>query len=133
MIDLNSHMTLTTISIRYEFLKFGVKAWTKAPLWGHGRGGLLEAMVAEGYNREYGKYFTHSHNAYVSALAMRGLFGFAALLLLMFFAFAYFLFFWTDSPLIGSMHSVRFFIFFSLLLLYASSSDDDRKVNLEIR
>ena len=94
-------------------------------------GGLLEAMVAEGYDREYGKYFTHSHNAYVSALAMRGLFGFAALLLLMFlitrvfykklkedgqlharcgliFAFAYFLFFWTDSPLIGSMHSVRF-------------------------
>lgn len=130
---------------RASFLFFGFKAIKVNPLWGTGRIGFSDSMVAVGYPTEHLDELTHSHNQYMSDLVMRGFFGFLSTAFFMYFLmntfvkirknkenifsslgiiflFSYFLFFLTDSPFIGSMHSLRFFILMYFTLFYASKN-----------
>jgi len=136
----------SSITLRYNFIKYGLLAFTENPVFGSGRKGFREKMVEQGYDEKYIILLTHSHNQFVSDLVTRGLFGFLStflfmlILSLIFFAlrkhgerefssyglilmFSYLMFFLTDSPFVGSMHSTLFFIFCCLLFLSASLSN----------
>jgi O-antigen ligase len=140
----------TSITIRYNFIKYGYLAFLENPLFGSGRNGFAQKMVELGYDEKYLKTLSHCHNQFVSDLAMRGLFGFLSTLLFMliltliFLAlrkhgekqfssygiilmFAYFMFFFTDSPFIGSMHATLFFIFCCFLFFSASLNNLPKK------
>ena len=141
----------TSISLRYEYINCGIKVLPESPLFGLGRAGFVESMIKQGFFQENSNHLTHLHNEYLSALVMRGFWGgfflifFISSLFLLFyklskrngglypkcgmiFLFAYCLYFLTDSPLIGSMHSVIFFITTILVLFYASlNSVHDKK------
>ena len=135
---------------RFELLHYGLKAFAHNPLLGSGRSGYLDEMLKAGYPKAHTYRATHSHNQYLSALAMRGLLGFSILLFFILsllkiflnyhksghsayslcgiiFIVAYLLYFLTDSPLIGSMHASRFFIFMVFLLFYSCKADLDLK------
>ena len=138
----------SSIGLRLLLLKYGMKAFLKHPALGSGRSGFQETMVDEGYPDSEREWASHCHNQYLSALAMRGILGFSILMFFIIsllriflrfhklgykdysfsicgiiFVFSYFLYFITDSPLIGSMHSSRFFIFMALLLFYSCKSE----------
>jgi O-antigen ligase len=138
----------SSIGIRLLFFKYGINTFLDNPVLGSGRSGFKHAMVNSGYQDAHKEKLTHSHNQYLSALAMHGLLGFSILLffalslLRLFLKFqkssnsvyskcgivfisAYLLYFLTDSPLIGSMHSSRFFIFMFFLLFYSCKADYD--------
>ena len=140
----------SSIGNRYELLKFAYKTWTTSPILGYGRQGFVNEIVKNGYNSKYISHATHIHNEYFSALVMRGFWGgfflifFISSLFLLFyklskrngdlypkcgmtFLIAYCLYFLTDSPLIGSMHSVAFFITTILVLFYASFNSSNDK------
>jgi O-antigen ligase len=140
----------SSIGIRLLFFKYGIKAFLDYPVLGSGRAGFKHAMVDAGYPDAHKERATHSHNQYLSTLAMRGLLGFSILLFFILsllriflnyhksghsayslcgiiFIVAYLLYFLTDSPLIGSMHASRFFIFMVLLLFYSCKADHDLK------
>ena len=140
----------SSIGIRLLWFKYGIKAFLDYPVLGSGRAGFKHAMVDSGYPNAYKGQATHSHNQYLSALAMRGLLGFSILLFFILsllkiflnyhksghsayslcgiiFIVAYLLYFLTDSPLIGSMHASRFFIFMVFLLFYSCKADLDLK------
>ena len=133
----------SSITIRYNFIKYGLLAFTENPFFGSGRKGFRQKMVEKGYDERYLTSLSHSHNQFVSDLVMRGFFGFLSTLLFMlilsliFFAlrkhgekefssygiilmFSYLMFFLTDSPFMGSMHSTLFFIFCYFLFLCSS-------------
>ena len=133
----------SSITIRYNFIKYGFLAFLENPIFGSGRHGFRQVMVEQGYDEKYLTQLTHSHNQFISDLVMRGLFGFLStlsfilVLILIFFAlrkngerefasyglilnFCYITFFFTDSPFVGSMHSTLFFIFCCLLFFSAS-------------
>lgn len=133
----------SSITIRYNFIKFGLFAFTENPFFGFGRKGFRQKMVEQGYDENYLIPLSHSHNQFVSDLVMRGLFGFLStllfmlILILIFFALrkhgekqfssygiilmlSYLMFFLTDSPFVGSMHATIFFVFCSILFLSAS-------------
>ena len=133
----------SSISIRYNFIKHGFLAFLENPTFGSGRKGFRQEMVEQGYDEKYLKNLTHTHNQFISDLVMRGLFGFLStiffmlILILIFFALrkngekqfssygiilitCYTMFFFTDSPFIGSMHATLFFIFCCLLFFNAS-------------
>jgi O-antigen ligase len=133
----------TSITIRYNFIKYGVLALLEKPIFGSGRNGFRKEMVEEGYDEKYLIPLSHSHNQFVSDLVMRGLFGFLSTLIFMFILIliflalrkhgekefssygiililSYLMFFLTDSPFIGSMHATIFFVFCSFLILSAS-------------
>jgi len=135
----------SSITIRYNFIKFGLFAFTENPFFGSGRKGFRQKMVEQGYDENYLIHLSHSHNQFVSDLVMRGLIGFLStllfmlILILIFFALrkhgekqfssygiilmlSYLMFFLTDSPFIGSMHATIFFVFCSILFLSASLS-----------
>ena len=137
---------------RASFLFFGFKAIKFNPLWGAGRIGFSDSMVAVGYPTDHLDELTHSHNQYMSDLVMRGFFGFLSTAFFMYFLmntfvkirknkenifsslgiiflFSYLLFFLTDSPFIGSMHSLRFFILMYFILFYASKNYEFRIQN----
>ena len=133
----------SSITIRYNFIKYGLLAFTENPFFGSGRKGFRQKMVEKGYDERYLTSLSHSHNQFVSDLVMRGFFGFLStllfmlILILIFFALrkhgekqfssygiilmlSYLMFFLTDSPFIGSMHATIFFVFCSILFLSAS-------------
>ena len=133
----------SSITIRYNFLKYGFLAFLENPIFGSGRKGFRQEMVEQGYDEKYLRNLTHTHNQFISDLVMRGLFGFLStiffmlILILIFFALrkngekqfssygiilitCYTMFFFTDSPFIGSMHATLFFIFCCLLFFNAS-------------
>lgn len=136
----------SSITIRYNFIKYGFLAFLENPILGSGRQGFRQIMLEQGYDEKYLIQLTHSHNQFISDLAMRGLLGllstlsFMLVLILIFFALrkhgerefssyglilisCYIMFFFTDSPFVGSMHSTLFFIFCCLLFLSASLSN----------
>lgn len=133
----------SSITIRYNFIKYGFFAFLENPIFGSGRKGFRQEMVEQGYDEKYLNTLTHSHNQFISDLVMRGLFGFLSttffmlVLILIFFALrkngekqfssygiiliaCYVMFFFTDSPFIGSMHATLFFIYCSLLFFNSS-------------
>ena len=135
----------SSITIRYNFIKYGFLAFIENPFFGSGRNGFRQKMVEQGYDEKYLIPLSHSHNQFISDLVMRGLFGFLStlffmsVLILIFFALrkhgekefssygiililSYLMFFLTDSPFIGSMHSTLFFVFCSVLFVTASLS-----------
>jgi len=135
----------SSITIRYNFIKYGFLAFLENPIFGSGRKGFSQKMVEQGYQEKYLISLTHPHNQFISDLVMRGLFGLLSTLFLMFvlilifFAirkhgekefssygiiliFSFLMFFLTDSPFIGSMHSTLFFVFCSVLFVTASLS-----------
>ena len=135
----------SSITIRYNFIKYGFLAFLENPIFGSGRKGFSQKMVEQGYEEKYLISLTHPHNQFISDLVMRGLFGLLSTLFLMFvlilifFAirkhgekefssygiiliFSFLMFFLTDSPFIGSMHSTLFFVFCSVLFVTASLS-----------
>ena len=135
----------SSITIRYNFIKYGFLAFLENPIFGSGRKGFSQKMVEQGYEEKYLISLTHPHNQFISDLVMRGLFGLLSTLFLMFvlilifFALrkhgekefssygiililSYLMFFLTDSPFIGSMHSTLFFVFCSVLFVTASLS-----------
>jgi O-antigen ligase len=140
----NSEETLkvskNSVNYRIEYLENGVIDFLSSPLFGIGRTGAIESInqVVQFYGRER---FSHHHNELISTLCMRGLFG------LFFFILYFYLiiklikdepslqdnqhtklllvviisqitFFIFDSPFIGSMKSVDFFVI-TFFLLYA--------------
>ena len=146
--EYKSSINISSPLNRFELLHFGLKTFAQNPFLGSGRSGYLDEMLKVGYPKTHTYLATHSHNQYLSALAMRGLLGFSILLFFILsllkiflnfhksgdsvcslcgitFIVAYLLYFLTDSPLIGSMHSGRFFIFMVLLLFYGSKADYD--------
>ena len=135
----------SSITIRYNFIKYGFLAFLENPIFGNGRNGFRQKMVEKGYDEKYLIPLSHSHNQFISDLAMRGIFGlistllFMLVLTLIFFALRkhgemefssygiililfYLMFFLTDSPFIGSMHASLFFIFCNILFFRASLS-----------
>ena len=135
----------SSITIRYNFIKYGFLAFIENPFFGSGRNGFRQKMVEQGYDEKYLIPLSHSHNQFISDLVMRGLFGFLStlffmsVLILIFFALrkhgekefssygiililSYLMFFLTDSPFIGSMHASLFFIFCNILFFRASLS-----------
>jgi len=135
----------SSITIRYNFIKYGFLAFIENPFFGSGRNGFRQKMVEQGYDEKYLIPLSHSHNQFISDLVMRGLFGFLStlffmsVLILIFFALrkhgekefssygiililSYLMFFLTDSPFIGSMHSTLFFVFCNILFFRASLS-----------
>ena len=135
----------SSITIRYNFIKYGFLAFIENPFFGSGRNGFRQKMVEQGYEEKYLIPLSHSHNQFISDLVMRGLFGFLStlffmsVLILIFFALrkhgekefssygiililSYLMFFLTDSPFIGSMHSTLFFVFCNILFFRASLS-----------
>jgi len=135
----------SSITIRYNFLKYGFLAFLENPVFGSGRIGFRQKMVEQGYDEKYLIPLSHSHNQIVSDLVMRGIFGllstffFMLALILILYALrkhgerkfssygiilnlSYLMFFLTDSPFIGSMHSTLFFVFCNILFLSASLS-----------
>ena len=135
----------SSIEKRYNFIKYGFLAFLENPIFGNGRNGFRQKMVEKGYDEKYLIPLSHSHNQFISDLAMRGIFGlistllFMLVLTLIFFALRkhgemefssygiililfYLMFFLTDSPFIGSMHASLFFIFCNILFFRASLS-----------
>lgn len=133
----------TSIEIRYNLLKYGYLAFLESPFFGSGRKGFKDTMVKVGYDKEFLRNTTHSHNQFISDLVMRGLFGFFSTILFisvlifillvlrrkgetefssygMVLVCSYVMFFLTDSPFIGSMHATLFFIFCYMLFCSAS-------------
>ena len=133
----------SSITIRYNFIKYGILAFLEKPIFGSGRNGFRKEMVEKGYDEKYLIPLTHTHNQFVSDLLMRGLFGFLStlifmlILILIFLALrkhcekefssygiililSYLMFFLTDSPFIGSMHATIFFVFCSFLFISLS-------------
>lgn len=121
-----------SVNYRIEYLENGMKDFLSSPLFGIGRSGAIESInkVVQFYGRER---FSHHHNELISTLCMRGFFGFTFLTLyffiilylikhrsflkynensslLLILIFSQILFFIFDSPLIGSMKSVDFFV-----------------------
>ena len=145
----------SSLGQRISYLKFGFNAFKLNPLFGSGRKGFVDSMVAVGYPDSEITHVTHLHNQYLSDLTMRGIFGFISTitfmlyLLLMFikkrkqnnneysnlgiiFISSYLLYFLTDSTFIGSMHSLRFFIPMYFILYSASSVSNkslDKPIN----
>ena len=149
-IEENQFHGSTSITIRYNFQKYGFLAFLESPLWGSGRKGFRDEMTHSGFNKNFLPHATHSHNQFISDLVMRGLFGFLSTVIFMSYLIytfvrlrrkgdyefasyglilvcSYILFFLTDSPFIGSMHSTLFFIFCSLLFLSASFNEVEKK------
>ena len=142
----------TSLSIRYIYIKYSLLSFLENPLWGSGRKGFRDNMHDSVYSTEIANSYSHAHNQFVSDLAMRGIFGFLStisfvlILLWIFFIFrhkgeeiyssygiivifSYIMFFLTDSPFIGSMHSTLFFIF-SCILFFCASSNKYNDYNL---
>ena len=133
----------TSITIRYNFIKYGYLAFLENPFFGSGRNGFRQKMVETGYDEKYLIPLSHSHNQIISDLVMRGIFGLLSTFLFMLVLFfilcnlrkygerifstyglilnlSYLMFFLTDSPFIGSMHSIVFFVFCNIIFLSAS-------------
>jgi len=129
-----------SVNYRIEYLENGIIDFLSSPLFGIGRSGAIESInkVVQFYERER---FSHHHNELISTLCMRGVFGFTFLILyfliilyliknkpflkynensrlLLIMIFSQILFFIFDSPLIGSMKSVDFFVI-NFFILYS--------------
>lgn len=129
-----------SVNYRIEYLENGIVDFLSSPFFGIGRSGAIESIVkaVQFYGRER---FSHHHNELISTLCMRGVFGFTFLILyffiilylikhkpfvqynensslLLIMIFSQFLFFIFDSPLIGSMKSVDFFVI-TFFVLYS--------------
>lgn len=144
----------SSLGQRIAFLKYGITSTKLNPIFGSGRNGYVDSMISVGYPIKKRNIATHSHNQFVSDLAMRGFWGFITTLLFMFyllstfikdsrlkiniysafgiiFISSYLLYFFTDSPFIGSMHSLRFFIPMYFVLYYASRLDIEKDMKLD--
>lgn len=129
-----------SVDYRIEYFENGIIDFLSSPLFGVGRSGAIESInkVVQFYGRER---FSHHHNELISTLCMRGFFGFTFLILyfsiilylikhnpflkynensrlLIILIFSQILFFIFDSPLIGSMKSVDFFVI-TFFVLYS--------------
>lgn len=129
-----------SVNYRIEYLENGVIDFFSSPFFGIGRTGAIESInqVVQFYGRER---FSHHHNELISTLCMRGLFGFTFLILYFYLIFnlikhrqsfennqysrlllimliSQITFFIFDSPFIGSMKSVEFFVI-TFFVIYA--------------
>lgn len=144
----------SSLGQRIAFFKYGITSIKLNPIFGSGRKGYVDSMISVGYPINNRNIATHSHNQFLSDLAMRGFWGFITTLLFMFyllstfikdsrfkiniysafgiiFISSYLLYFFTDSPFIGSMHSLRFFIPMYFVLYYASRLDHKKDLKLD--
>lgn len=142
-----------SVAFRWKYLQKGYESFISSPIFGVGRS--TSYMQASKINiNSSNEKFSHHHNEYISALADRGILGFVVLmfylLYFMFFffksllynsneyamfglilIFSYILFFLTDSPLIGSMRSVDFFVF-SVIIIYILINNKVSKNNAKL-
>ena len=129
-----------SVNYRIEYLENGFIDFFSSPFFGIGRTGAIVSInqVVQFYGRER---FSHHHNELISTLSMRGLFGFTFLILYFYLIFnltkkrpslsnnqysrlllimfiLQIIFFTFDSPFIGSMKSVDFFVI-TFFVIYA--------------
>lgn len=135
-----SRESKSSVDYRIEYLKNGVVDFFSSPFFGIGRTGAIDSInkVVKFHGRER---FSHHHNELISTLCMRGLFGLTFLILyfylilnlithspslrnnrhsslLLILFILQIIFFMFDSPFIGSMKSVDFFLV-TFFVLYA--------------
>lgn len=129
-----------SVNYRIEYIENGVIDFFTSPFFGIGRTGAVESInhSIQFYGQER---FSHHHNELISTLCMRGLFGLIFLILYFYLIFnlikhnpdlinkrnssqllimliSQITFFILDSPFIGSMKSVDFFLI-TFFMLYA--------------
>lgn len=140
-----------SINFRFSYLGHALDSFMQSPILGVGRSSAFE--YASKFNcRDIKERFSHHHNEFLSTLANRGIFGLITLIIYFSYLVSYFykrfksfndlssafgliilssyvLFFLTDSPLIGSMKSVDYFLLSIMVFYNCSSSNIHTKKN----
>ena len=81
----------SSLGQRIAYLKYGITSIKLNPIFGSGRKGYVDSMISVGYPINNRNIATHSHNQFLSDLAMRGFWGFITTLLFMFYLLSTFI------------------------------------------